>query len=73
MEIGADITSGLPGVYLVGLPDAALQESRDRVRARGHQLRQQLAHGRLTPTLSPATPPKVGSLYDMSKTQTTLF
>jgi hypothetical protein len=28
---------------------------------------------RLTPTLSPATPPKVGSLYDMSKTQTTLF
>jgi len=45
VEIGADITSGLPGVYLVGLPDAALQESRDRVRARGHQLRQQPARG----------------------------
>lgn len=32
VEIEADITSGLPGVHLVGLPDAALQESRDRVR-----------------------------------------
>ena len=33
VEIEADITSGLPGVHLVGLPDTALQESRDRVRA----------------------------------------
>jgi hypothetical protein len=28
---------------------------------------------RLTPTLSAATPPKMGSVYDMSKTQMTLF
>ena len=33
VEIEADIGGGLPGVHLVGLPDAALQESRDRVRA----------------------------------------
>jgi hypothetical protein len=33
VEIEADITSGLPGVHLVGLPDAALLQSRDRVRA----------------------------------------
>ena len=33
VEIEADITSGLPGVHLVGLPDTALQESRNRVRA----------------------------------------
>ena len=33
VEIEADITSGLPGVHLVGLADAALQESRDRVRS----------------------------------------
>jgi len=38
----ADITSGLPGVHLVGLPDAALQESRDRVRRGDHELWQQL-------------------------------
>ncbi|MGC7322412.1 ATP-binding protein, partial [Mycobacteroides abscessus subsp. massiliense] len=31
VEIEADISAGLPGVHLVGLPDAALQESRDRV------------------------------------------
>ncbi|WP_277244281.1 magnesium chelatase domain-containing protein, partial [Mycolicibacterium obuense] len=33
VEIEADISNGLPGVHLVGLADAALQESRDRVRA----------------------------------------
>ncbi len=33
VEIEADIAAGLPGVHLVGLADAALQESRDRVRA----------------------------------------
>ena len=33
VEIEADIGGGLPGVHLVGLPDAALQESRDRVDA----------------------------------------
>ena len=32
VEIEADISSGLPGVHLVGLADAALQEARDRVR-----------------------------------------
>lgn len=29
VEIEADLAQGLPGVHLVGLPDAALQESRD--------------------------------------------
>ena len=33
VEIEAHISGGLPGVHLVGLPDTALQESRDRVRA----------------------------------------
>jgi len=33
VEIEADIGTGLPGVALVGLPDAALHESRDRARA----------------------------------------
>ena len=34
VEIEADIGGGLPAVHLVGLPDAALAESKDRVRAR---------------------------------------
>ena len=33
VEIEADISPGLPAFHLVGLPDAAVQESRDRIRA----------------------------------------
>ena len=33
VEIEVDIADGLPGFSLLGLPDAALSESRDRVRA----------------------------------------
>ena len=66
VEIEADITSGLPGVHLVGLPDAALQESRDRVRAAINNCGNTWPMARLTLALSPATLPKTGSLYDMA-------
>ena len=66
MEIEADITSGLPGVHLVGLPDAALQESRDRVRAAITNCGDSWPMARLTLALSPATLPKVGSVYDLA-------
>jgi magnesium chelatase family protein len=66
VEIEADITSGLPGVHLVGLPDAALQESRDRVRAAITNCNNQWPMSRLTLALSPATLPKVGSVYDLA-------
>ena len=69
VEIEADITSGLPGVHLVGLPDAALQESRDRVRAAITNIGQRWPAARLTLALSPATLPKVGSVYDMAQCQ----
>ena len=64
VEIEADITSGLPGVHLVGLPDAALQESRDRVRAAVTNCGNSWPMARLTLALSPATLPKMGSVYD---------
>jgi len=64
VEIEADITAGLPGVHLVGLPDAALQESRDRVRAAITNCGNTWPMSRLTLALSPATLPKTGSLYD---------
>jgi magnesium chelatase family protein len=64
VEIEADITSGLPGVHLVGLPDAALQESRDRVRAAVANCGNSWPTARLTLALSPATLPKMGSVYD---------
>lgn len=66
VEIEADITSGLPGVHLVGLPDAALQESRDRVRAAITNCGNSWPMSRLTLALSPATLPKMGSVYDLA-------
>ncbi|CPR12592.1 magnesium chelatase [Mycobacterium bohemicum DSM 44277] len=66
VEIEADITSGLPGVHLVGLPDAALQESRDRVRAAVANCGNSWPMARLTLALSPATLPKMGSVYDIA-------
>ncbi len=66
VEIEAYISSGLPGVHLVGLPDAALQESRDRVRAAVTNCGNDWPQARLTLALSPATLPKMGSVYDVA-------
>ncbi|MEN4479376.1 YifB family Mg chelatase-like AAA ATPase [Mycolicibacterium cosmeticum] len=66
VEIEADIASGLPGVHLVGLGDAALQESRDRVRAAITNCGNEWPMSRLTLALSPATLPKNGSAYDLA-------
>jgi magnesium chelatase family protein len=66
VEIEADITSGLPGVHLVGLPDAALQEARDRVRSAITNCGNSWPMARLTLALSPATLPKMGSVYDLA-------
>lgn len=66
VEIEADITGGLPGFHLVGLPDAAVQESRDRVRAAITNCGNSWPQSRLTVALSPATLPKAGSLYDLA-------
>lgn len=66
VEIEADIGRGLPGVHLVGLPDTALQESRDRVRAAVTNSGAKWPESRVTLALSPATLPKVGSVYDLA-------
>ncbi|OAR21627.1 hypothetical protein A8144_05070 [Mycobacterium leprae 3125609] len=58
VEIEADITSGLPGVHLAGLPDAALQEPRDWVRAAITNCGNSWPMARLT--LSLATLPTMG-------------
>ncbi|GAA1682926.1 hypothetical protein MMUR_46010 [Mycolicibacterium murale] len=66
VEIEADINGGLPGVHLVGLPDAVLQESRDRVRSAITNSGATWPMARLTLALSPATLPKMGSVYDVA-------
>ncbi|WP_330182331.1 YifB family Mg chelatase-like AAA ATPase [Nocardia sp. NBC_01503] len=66
VEIEADIGQGLPSVHLVGRPDTTLQESRDRVRAAVSNTGEKWPDGRVVLALSPATLPKVGSVYDLA-------
>ena len=66
VEIEADIGRGLPGVTMVGLPDTALQESRDRVRAAVSNSGAKWPDSKVVLALSPATLPKVGSVYDLA-------
>jgi magnesium chelatase family protein len=66
VEVEADLATGLPGLTLVGLPDAALSESRDRVRAAILNSGEAWPQRRITLGLSPATLPKRGSGFDVT-------
>ncbi|MBB5789939.1 magnesium chelatase family protein [Jiangella mangrovi] len=56
---------GMPGFSLVGLPDASLHESRDRVRAAVLSSREPWPLQKITVSLSPAALPKRGSHFDL--------
>jgi magnesium chelatase family protein len=66
VEIEADIENGLVALLLVGLPDAALREARDRIRSAIVNSRQSWPLRRVTVGLSPASLPKRGSGFDVS-------
>src|ERR1039457_4556812 len=63
VEIESDIENGLPGLLLVGLPDAALREARDRIRAAIIKSADQGPQPGTTVGLSPATLPRPGSVF----------
>jgi magnesium chelatase family protein len=65
VEIEADIETGLVALLLVGLPDTALREARDRIRAAIVNSQQQWPQRRITVGLSPASLPKRGSGFDL--------
>jgi magnesium chelatase family protein len=65
VEVEADISDGLPGFLLIGLPDASLGEARDRVRAAASNSGCALPPRKLTINLSPASLPKHGSSFDL--------
>lgn len=65
IEVEADISSGLPAFDIVGLPDAAVKESRDRVRAALKNCGFKFPIGRITINLAPADLKKEGSIYDL--------
>ena len=65
IEVEADVSTGLPAFDIVGLPDTAVKESRDRVRAALKNCGFRFPTGRITVNLAPADYKKEGSIYDL--------
>jgi len=59
------ISNGLPGFELVGLPDAAVKEARERVRAAIKNSGFKFPVSRMTVNLAPADTKKAGTVYDL--------
>jgi magnesium chelatase family protein len=72
VDVEAHLAPSLPAFTLVGLPDASLAESRDRVRAAVTSSGMPWPNRRITVNLSPATLPKSGSGFDLAIAVATL-
>ena len=59
------VSSGLPGFEIVGLPDTAVKEARERVRAAAKNSGMKFPTSRITVNLAPANLKKAGSHYDL--------
>ncbi len=65
VEVEANIGMEAPGIFIVGLPDAAVKESTDRVTAALKNTRFEMPFGRITINLAPADIKKEGSAFDL--------
>jgi magnesium chelatase family protein len=65
IEVEVDTGQGLPGMTIVGLPDAAVQESRERVQAAIKNTGLPYPRKRIVVNLAPATVRKEGPAYDL--------
>ena len=65
VEVQCAVTPGLPAFGIVGLPDKAVSEARDRVRSSLSAMSVALPSKRITVNLSPADMPKEGSHFDL--------
>lgn len=65
VQVEVDAAGGLPGFEIVGLPDAAIKESKERVRAAMRNSGASFPMKRIVVNLSPADVPKNGALYDL--------
>jgi magnesium chelatase family protein len=65
VEVEVDIASGMPGFYIVGLPDAAVQEAKERVRSAVRNSGLRFPRNRITVNLAPADVRKEGPAYDL--------
>ncbi len=65
VEVEADVSGGIAAFDVVGLPDTAVKESRDRVRTAMHNCGYGFPVSRITVNLAPADIKKAGPLYDL--------
>ncbi len=65
VEVQCAVAAGLPGFSIVGLPDKAVSEARERVKAAFGALSIAMPSRRITVNLSPANLPKEGSHFDL--------
>lgn len=65
IEVEVDTADGLPGIIIVGLPDAAVQESRERVQSAIKNSGHRFPRKRITVNLAPASVRKAGPAYDL--------
>ncbi|MFA5270346.1 MAG: magnesium chelatase domain-containing protein, partial [Patescibacteria group bacterium] len=65
IDVEVDISNGLPGFLIVGLPDKAVEQSRERVRSAIKNSNVQFPTRKITVNLAPADIRKEGSAYDL--------
>ena len=65
VTVEVHISNGLPALSIVGLPEAAVRESKDRVRAAIINSQYEFPARRITVNLAPADLPKEGGRYDL--------
>src|SRR5262245_3332526 len=65
VSVEGDVTNGLPSFTTVGLPDSAVRESRDRVRAAIRNAGFEFPLERITVNLAPADLRKEGAAFDL--------
>ena len=65
IDVETNAVNGLPQYFLVGLPDRAISESRDRIEAAVRNSGFEMPRGRITVNLAPANLPKEGSSFDL--------
>lgn len=65
VEVEADITNGLPATVIVGLPDAAVQESKERVKSALKNSDCKYPQTRVSINLAPADTQKIGTHFDV--------
>ena len=65
VDIEVDASKGLPGVLIVGLPDTAVKESRERIRSAIRNSGYNFPKNKLTISLAPANLKKEGNYFDL--------